>query len=410
MSEQGLIEALLLKKPYFGTAMRALQGSAERHRYMGAVIRFLQKSRAVKELNILEVGSWAGASAVTWANALKQSGLPGHVMCVDPWEPFLDVSNNSDRHYLEMEKSLETGTILQLFLHNLKTTGVDDRVSYRRGRSEDVLPGLEPGVYSIIYVDGAHHYKGVLSDLGHAANLIPEGGIICGDDLELQMMQMETDDLSADVVAGLDYTKDKMSGTFYHPGVTRAVGETFGAVGEWQGFWAIQKINGAWNIPDIGSYATDLPHHLVPFVSDPSDGLNLSLYSFNAFKFQNRFIAISKNIGTIDPMERIGNTEIFPLVLVSDSLDELLKKVEKAEETGPGAHLELVEQSEYYNYIRMGKRMFAVSTSLGPVDLKAAIGTVHMPPLVLQGKNEDAIRESVKQYSELKKQSNAVKK
>lgn len=405
MSEQGLIEALLLKKPYFGTAMRALQGSAERHRYMGAVIRFLQKNSAVKELNILEVGSWAGASAVTWANALKQSGLPGNVMCVDPWEPFLDVSNNSDRHYLEMEKSLETGTILQLFLHNLKTTGVDDRVSYRRGRSEDVLPGLEPGVYSIIYVDGSHHYKGVLSDLGHAANLIPEGGIICGDDLELQMMQMEPDDLSADVGEGLDYTKDKKTGMFYHPGVTRAVGETFGAVGEWQGFWAIQKINGAWAIPDIGPYTTDLPEHLAPFVNQDQDGQNISLDSYNVFKFQGRFIAVSKNIGAIDPMERVGNTEIFPLILVGGSMEDIMEKVEKAEATGLGAHLELVEQTEHYNYIRMGKRLFAVSTSLGPVDLMAAVGRVHMPPFIIQNENEAGLRDNVKRCIEIKKQS-----
>lgn len=402
MSETALIDALLLKKPYFGSALRALQGSAERHRYMGAVIRYLTENRQTEKLNILEVGSWAGASAVTWAKSLKSNSLDGHVMCIDPWEPFIDVSNNADRHYLEMESSLEQGTIFELFLHNLKTTGVDDIVQYQRGRSDDVMPGLVKGLYSIVYVDGAHHYQGVLTDLIHAADLIPDGGIICGDDLELQMGQVDQADLSNDVDQGLDYTLDARSGIHYHPGVTRAVGETFGEVGEWQGFWAIQKKDGQWIIPDISSLITALPDHLVPFATTLSDDQTLCLDSYNVFRFQDKFIAISKNIGTIDPMERVGNTEIFPLILVSDTRDGLLEKVEKAEATGLGAHLELVEQSEHYNYIRMGKRMFAVSTSLGPVDLKAAIGTVHMPPLVLQGETEADVRDSVKHYSEMK--------
>ena len=339
MSETALIEALLLKKPYFGSALRAFQGSAERHRYIGAVIRYLTENQFSETLNILEVGSWAGASAVTWAQSLKSSGLGGHVMCIDPWEPFIDVWNNADRHYQEMESSLERGTIFELFLHNLKTTGVDDVVRYARGRSDDLMPGLEKGVYSIVYVDGVHHYQCVLTDLIHAANLIPDGGIICGDDLELQMGQVDRADLLGDVEQGLDYPKDVQSGVHYHPGVTRAVGETFGEVGEWQGFWAIQKKNDQWVIPDISAFVTAMPDHLDPFLE----------------AFYDR--------------------------------------------------LELVEQTEHYNYIKMGKRMFAVSTSLGPVDLKAAIGTVHMPPLVLQGESEAAVRDSVKRYSELKNKS-----
>jgi predicted O-methyltransferase YrrM len=403
MSENQLIESLLLKKPYFGSAMRALQGDPERHRYMGAVIRYLKARNTVNVLNVLEVGSWAGASAVTWVESLKQASIDGHVMCIDPWEPFLDVKNNPDRHYQEMENSLETGTIFNLFLHNIETTGNRSRVKIAKGRSSEILPKIEPNTYDIIYIDGAHDYKGVEYDLKKAADIIPEGGIICGDDLEIQMDRINKDDLMADVAHGFDYTQDKTSGINYHPGVTRAVGETFGIVGEWHGFWAVRKEKERWSIPDIEPYVTATPEHLVPYLKTSESSENLSLDSYNVFSFQGRFTAVSKNIGTIDPMERVGNTEIFPLILVGDSKEEILAKVEKAEKTGLGAHLELVEQSEHYNYIRMGKRLFAVSTGLGPVDLMAALGTANLPPYIIQGQDENAVRESVKHHIDIKK-------
>src|SRR5690348_4877464 len=97
MSYKHLAEALLLGKPYFGDALRAKQGLIERHQYFRPVISIFDRS---VPLNILEIGSWAGASAISWALALRDTRHPGRITCVDPWEPyFSEVDQQDSSHY-----------------------------------------------------------------------------------------------------------------------------------------------------------------------------------------------------------------------------------------------------------------------------------------------------------------------
>ena len=71
MSYRRLAEALLQGQPYFGPALRSLQGFPERHRYILPVVKGVAARADVK---ILEIGSWAGTSAISWASALKKLG------------------------------------------------------------------------------------------------------------------------------------------------------------------------------------------------------------------------------------------------------------------------------------------------------------------------------------------------
>jgi len=83
MSYRRLTEALLLGRPYFGPALRALQGPPLRHQYMAPVVKAVGH-QVDHPIEILEIGSWAGASAISWASALQTLGLKGRVTCVDP--------------------------------------------------------------------------------------------------------------------------------------------------------------------------------------------------------------------------------------------------------------------------------------------------------------------------------------
>ena len=56
--------------------------------------------------------------------------------------------------------------------------------------------------------------------------MIEENGIICGDDLNLQMHQVNAD--NAKVNRNKDFIRDPLSGKNFHPGVTIAVDEVFG--------------------------------------------------------------------------------------------------------------------------------------------------------------------------------------
>src|SRR5690349_16885318 len=132
MSYRRLAEALLEGRPYFGPAMRSLQGLATRHKYILPVVRkFARRSR----IEILAVGSWAGASAISWASALKRSGIRGHVTCVDPWLPYFDVENEqiSVAHYERMNDAAHAGAIRKLFEHNVACAGFCDVIVAREG-------------------------------------------------------------------------------------------------------------------------------------------------------------------------------------------------------------------------------------------------------------------------------------
>src|SRR6266508_4974616 len=99
MSENQLIEALLTGKPYFGSAMRAMQGPPARHRYLSALITVLSKLKPQGHIHILEIGSWAGASAITWAKAIQKLQRNGKVTCVDHWQPYFDERLETAPHY-----------------------------------------------------------------------------------------------------------------------------------------------------------------------------------------------------------------------------------------------------------------------------------------------------------------------
>jgi hypothetical protein len=43
-----------------------------------------------------------------------------------------------------------------------------------------------------------------------------------------------------------DVVRDACTGRDFHPGVTMAVGEFFGDVSAYAGFWVMQKAGGAW--------------------------------------------------------------------------------------------------------------------------------------------------------------------
>ena len=76
-------------RPYFGPIMWASQGLPLRHVAMQELVRLESSRVGTRRFDILEVGSWAGGSAITWSEALaRQHRRHGRVICVDPWKPY----------------------------------------------------------------------------------------------------------------------------------------------------------------------------------------------------------------------------------------------------------------------------------------------------------------------------------
>ena len=113
------------RRPYFGRVMWASQGLPLRHVVMQELVRLEAIRRRTEPFHILEVGSWAGGSAITWADALtRYHQANGRVVCVDPWKPYFEVSKRPDvAVYRQMSEALDKDTIYDLFVHNVAAAG-----------------------------------------------------------------------------------------------------------------------------------------------------------------------------------------------------------------------------------------------------------------------------------------------
>lgn len=115
----------------------------------------------------------------------------------------------------------------------------------RKVSSDEILPTLQDGEFNFVYIDGSHVYSQVIRDLENGARLCSVGGVLCGDDLELQQSQIDVP--HAEENKGKDYILDRKSNKPFHPGVTLAVWEFFGGeVSSRDGFWAMRKTESGW--------------------------------------------------------------------------------------------------------------------------------------------------------------------
>ena len=96
-------------KPYLDHK-NAILSAPVRHMFMIATIWYLMNQDKNKHISIMEIGTWFGASALSWAQGLKEySDSKGSLTCVDAWKPFFDLNEHQDNSYvLEMEALLES--------------------------------------------------------------------------------------------------------------------------------------------------------------------------------------------------------------------------------------------------------------------------------------------------------------
>ena len=195
---------------------------------------------------VLEIGSWAGESAILWASAIEASGRPGFVVCVDPWESYFRGADLGNGIVAEMDRLARSDAIFPVFTRNIQAAGLSRRVVAIRLRSETALPLLRRESFDLVYVDGSHAYSDVLSDLIHAAPLVRDGGCLCGDDLEIQRSALSDSDVFA-CMENRERDTINLSGGYLHPGVTLAINEVFGATVHCDnGFWSLRRSGSDW--------------------------------------------------------------------------------------------------------------------------------------------------------------------
>jgi predicted O-methyltransferase YrrM len=255
------IRLLLGDRPRFDIGVGAI-GSSARQFFMTGAVHALKRS-GVTAPRILEIGSWIGYSTFTWARALERTFGCGTIVCIDPWE---DYAFQNRLHAAQMVNTyrgmLASGLTFDLFMHNISQLGSPIVVQPLRGRSDRLLPLLREKSFDLVYIDGDHAYDAVRNDIREGRPLLKADGILCGDDLELELGQCDATHAKANRDA--QPAIDPRTGQMFHPGVTLAVHEEIGSVGNYFGFWAVTSRERGFTPLNLDGESCFLPDHIDP--------------------------------------------------------------------------------------------------------------------------------------------------
>lgn len=194
---------------------------------------------------ILEVGTWMGhGSTQIWLLHLPRDA---HLVCIDKWGAYVskrDLLSNPG-NYSTMNNVPRTA--LNIALNAIESTGRSN-VTVIKSDSAQALGLLQESSFDFIYIDGSHYYQNVKTDIVMAKRLLKEGGILCGDDLEVNPSP-ELIEIAKECT-DLDYVCAPNTAAF-HPGVLLAISEEVPRYNNYNGFWICQKVNGDYEPVDL---------------------------------------------------------------------------------------------------------------------------------------------------------------
>lgn len=117
---------------------------------------------AINKKNIVEIGSFIGASACCFGSAAKKSN--SRIYCIDTWE----------------NHAMSEGKRNTLEEFNKNTIGYKNYITKIKGYSHDVVNEIENNLKKInlLFIDGDHSYDGVKSDWENYRKFLEKGSII----------------------------------------------------------------------------------------------------------------------------------------------------------------------------------------------------------------------------------------
>ncbi len=118
--------------------------------------------------------------------------------------------------------------------------------------SDVALKKLVGRQFDLIFIDGNHAYRQVKSDIENALLLVRDGGILCGDDLEVLFEECNKTLAVKWSQMGAEYVFEPATRIWFHPGVTVAVAGIFDEVGRRGAAWAVKKSGDRWLPVEFG--------------------------------------------------------------------------------------------------------------------------------------------------------------
>jgi predicted O-methyltransferase YrrM len=150
---------------------------------------------------VIEVGSWEGASTISWAHHSEI------VICIDTWLGsvehyenaihFVDASGAyqeidlSNTEWSRDSLAREDGypSIYRTFADNIRRYNLQNKVVPITLDSHQAFIILEKAAVKadIVYIDASHDYYAVMNDLVRSYKVLSDDGHVCGDDYGLEV-------------------------------------------------------------------------------------------------------------------------------------------------------------------------------------------------------------------------------
>jgi predicted O-methyltransferase YrrM len=141
-----------------------------------AVINYINTKDVTKHKRILEIGTFAGTSAIKLVELIKNADIT----VVDLWEDYDEVGGT-----LGTVDKIKENHIERIFYENIETSGLKHLFTVNKGNSFDVLLSLikENEKFDVIYVDGSHTLLDSYTDIMLSYELLCKGGVLIIDDV-----------------------------------------------------------------------------------------------------------------------------------------------------------------------------------------------------------------------------------
>lgn len=132
------------------------------------------KGRGNKTIDIVEVGTWKGTSAIEMATMCKDFGIRARIICIDTWL-------GSPEHFNEIGNY---GDLYSIFIKNVKFKGFGDVIVPLALPSLQAIEVLKAYKVQpdIVYIDAAHEYLPVKMDIEAYWDILKQDGAMIGDD------------------------------------------------------------------------------------------------------------------------------------------------------------------------------------------------------------------------------------
>jgi hypothetical protein len=128
-----------------------------------------------KSLRVVEIGTHYGRTAIAFCTLLPELGFDCHVDTFDIYAPSPDYPEE-----FATRKEAE---------ENVHRFGLQDRITLHAVEPCEDVRGYLREPPNVVFIDGDHRYKNVLADCVVAHNLLTEGGLVLGDDYQMESVR-----------------------------------------------------------------------------------------------------------------------------------------------------------------------------------------------------------------------------